>query len=471
MNINKGKKKFLTMLVTLSMMLSLIPSSLFPSQAASAASSSTSVLHYNQGHRDTVATSLSDAAVAYYSDFAYDYADIADGTVTPDTDALKSALASLMQSTLELEVSYSSLPTYWAYTDAEDGTAGTVYFYSDVDSSSYSATLNREHVWPKSHASFYEKNGGADLHHLRPAIDTVNSYRSAYTMGEIDETSSSASSKVIDGKAAGYILDGIFEPAENVKGDVARIFLYVYLTWGQPNLFEDVSSSLLPEFDSDDSANDGQKVIESLETLLTWCYLDPVDTWEMEQNDLVELVQGNRNVFIDYPEYAWLIFGLEPPEDLVSPTSGNTVVNTDYDPGDLSGISGITTTEVEIDEADLISLSDANSVSDGVTVTVKGQVAYTFGTNDTATSAVIIDENGDALQLYYGTSSFDYEIGDIILVKGAVATYHGVKQVGSGFASKLVSEASENDAVTPVTVTLAELNSDIDSFVSKLVLV
>ena len=62
------------------------------------------------------------------------------------------------------------------------------------------------------------------------------------------------------------------------------------------------------------------KVIENLDTLLAWCEMDPVDTWEMGRNDAVERIQGNRNVFIDYPEYAWLLFGKEIPTDMVTPS-------------------------------------------------------------------------------------------------------------------------------------------------------
>ena len=47
---------------------------------------------------------------------------------------------------------------------------------------------------------------------------------------------------------------------------------------------------------------------------------DPVDTWEMSRNDCVQQVQGNRNVFIDYPEFAWLLFGRELPADYDTPS-------------------------------------------------------------------------------------------------------------------------------------------------------
>ena len=99
--------------------------------------------------------------------------------------------------------------------------------------------------------------------------------------------------------------DDLFECKDDVKGDVARILLYVYCRWLQPNLYTNAAAEDLPAMDEDDSANNGRRVIESLDTLLQWCALDPVDTWEMERNDLIQQIQGNRNVFIDYPELAW----------------------------------------------------------------------------------------------------------------------------------------------------------------------
>ena len=54
--------------------------------------------------------------------------------------------------------------------------------------------------------------------------------------------------------------------------------------------------------------------------MLEWCALDPVDEWEMGRNDVVEDIQGNRNVFIDYPEYAWLLFDKEIPDEMTTPS-------------------------------------------------------------------------------------------------------------------------------------------------------
>ena len=51
--------------------------------------------------------------------------------------------------------------------------------------------------------------------------------------------------------------------------------------------------------------------------------MDPVDTWEMGRNEVVYAIQGNRNVFIDYPELAWLVFDREVPEDAITPSAND----------------------------------------------------------------------------------------------------------------------------------------------------
>ena len=65
--------------------------------------------------------------------------------------------------------------------------------------------------------------------------------------------------------------------------------------------------------------NTDGRVITDLDTLLTWCEDDPVDTWEMKRNDLAQLQQENRNVFIDYPELSWKLFSREVPSGMQMP--------------------------------------------------------------------------------------------------------------------------------------------------------
>ena len=267
--------------------------------------------------RGTVCTELSSQAKSYYNgSYSYEIMSELSGGNTDCLETTSSALykrlQTLMYSTQTDDVSYKSLTSYWPRTD------NNILFYSNVKGSSY----NREHVWPKSRASFYQQGGGADLHHLRPADFDVNSARLNYTMGYVNGVISGCSTYQYRGQTVLWISAGRdrVEVLDSVKGDVARILLYVYVRWGQPNLFSNVSSDNLPKMDPDDNKNNGKAVIESLDTLLKWCELDPVDTWEMKRNDCIEDIQGNRNVFIDYPEYAWLLFDQNIPNDMQTPS-------------------------------------------------------------------------------------------------------------------------------------------------------
>ena len=295
----------------------------------------TGTLEVNRAKRHSLCTELSAQALDYYTgDFSYENLSTLSGVYAPadswqatQDNELFSALQSLMTDThTNQNVVYSgysenALATYWAATDAAEGTYSYLYFYTDIDAAE-GYTMNREHVWPKSKASYYQRGGGADLHHLRPSISTVNSAKSNHTFGDLNGTGSASR---IDGRDIIWTGGGKLEVQDNVKGDVARILLYVYCRWGQPNLYSDVKSANLPPLDPDDDANSGVRAVESLDTLLEWMLIDPVDAWEMERNDQIENVQGNRNVFIDYPELAWLMFDLDLPSDYPTP-SGEAII-------------------------------------------------------------------------------------------------------------------------------------------------
>ena len=277
---------------------------------------------YNNGTRGQACTALSTQAKAYYTgSYTYEKLSALSGAseTTSSYDAtqnnpLYDALYELMSTTQTASYSYNSLSTDFAYTDsvagAESGEMSDIWGGRlDTWNGSY---LNREHVWPKSRASFYQINGGADRHHLRPASAYIN--QSVHKNLPYGNTTNGTAYKDELGNPGGWLDGTYYEPNDNVKGDVARILLYVYVRWQQPNLYSDVVSDNLPEFDKDDNENTGTKVIQSLDVLLQWCEDDPVDTWEMGRNDAAEKIQGNRNVFIDYPELAWLMFSQTIPK-------------------------------------------------------------------------------------------------------------------------------------------------------------
>ena len=255
---------------------------------------------YNSGDRGVVCTTLDGTSAAlYYANYDYDTLSELNQT------QLFTQLQTLMRSTHTYISSYDDCHYKADRSDCTNGSGNVSLIYT-----SYSATMsqwdgwNREHVWPKSLGGNNTKGGGADMHHIRPSDAGVNSSRGNKKYGY---AGSGASQKTGTNPAVGYLGGSYnstyFEPLDNVKGDVARICLYVYVRWN-----------------SQWGADSVTEVFQSVDVLLEWCELDPVDTWEMGRNEVVGYIQGNRNVFIDYPEYAWLIFGREVPSDMVTPS-------------------------------------------------------------------------------------------------------------------------------------------------------
>lgn len=150
---------------------------------------------------------------------------------------------------------------------------------------------NREHVWPQSKASgwFGKTGAGCDVHHIHPENPSVNSTRGNLLMGEV---LGGTAVTYPNGVIAGYRGNGKFEPNDVSKGDVARVYLYMAIRYSQV-----------------DSSYPLTNTIESIETLLRWHEEDPVDDFERVRNNRAQEKQGNRNPFVDYPEFARLIFG------------------------------------------------------------------------------------------------------------------------------------------------------------------
>ncbi len=332
-------KKGMALLLVLVLMLSVI----VPVSAAA-------LPEKNNGVRHELCTALSAQAEAYYTG-SYSWEQLSSLSGTPTESSLEAmqsdlytALQTLMTETQTDSVTYRELTSYWRNTDTQPGYGDASLFYSDCDGTGNN--YNREHVWPKSHGSFHEANAGCDLHHLRPTDVRINSTRGNHVMSDVRENNPGCNTAEYNGKTVLWLDSNKVEVADNVKGDVARIMLYVYTRWGQPNLCVDVPRDQLPANDSG-SSNDGIRVMDNLDTLLSWCASDPVDTWEMSRNDRVQDVQGNRNVFIDYPELAWLLFGQDVPADMDTPSGNVGSGESQYQVTAVSNNDAWGTTEVQ----------------------------------------------------------------------------------------------------------------------------
>ena len=296
----------------------------------------------NSGTRNEVCTSLAGTSASSY----YTGSNTYDNLSKQSGGSVLSALRTLMTSTHKKNSSYNDCKNMADETDCEKNGLKCVTIYTSFTSKYGSADINREHVWPKSLGGYETSGPGADLHHIRPSESNVNSNRGNLKYGNVT-TSVKTSIGSNSGKVGGTYNGTYFEPNDNVKGDVARICLYMYVRYGG---------------DSSYTCGSITKVFQSVEVLLEWCEMDPVDTWEMGRNEVIQAYQGNRNVFIDYPEYAWILFGKAVPTDMQTPSgkamsgstggntgdSGNTGDNGNTDDSGNTGDSACTHTTTEI---------------------------------------------------------------------------------------------------------------------------
>ena len=284
-------KRGLSLMLVLVMVISLLSGLTINVDAAS--------YSYNQGQRGVTATSLTESAEDFYAEWGttYEILSALSGSSSLSSvpnSALYKELKSMMIAQHDYETSYADTKDLYRYTDCQNGGGKISSFYSgkeigpDWDGGS---TWNREHTWPNSKG--LGGNDENDIMMLRPTSSSENSSRGNKAYG----------------KSAGYYNPNSESGGKyDVRGDVARIFLYVYVRWGNVN------------GNGEYTTWGASGVMESKEVLLNWMESDPVDTWELGRNDVVEEITGTRNVFVDYPELAFLLFGEDIPTDMTTPS-------------------------------------------------------------------------------------------------------------------------------------------------------
>lgn len=197
--------------------------------------------------------------------------------------------------------------------------SNVILFYSGqsvqaVDISDHHS-WEREHVWARSHGDFSEiPLIKCDLHNLKPAHESYNGSAGKWYK-DFDETETPF---ITDGISTECYSDNdSWEPREMDKGDLARIMFYMDVRYegGKDSL----DLVLIDEVNTADKTIPGKVGYHGkLSTLLEWNRLDPVDEFERNRNKVIYGYQGNRNPFIDHPEYADLIWG----KNLISSSSG-----------------------------------------------------------------------------------------------------------------------------------------------------
>ncbi len=171
--------------------------------------------------------------------------------------------------------------------------------------------FNKEHTFPKSW--FGGINGTAmysDAFHVMPTDKKNNSLRGNLAYGLVSPTVTNSIGngwKIGTCVAPNYPYSNqVFEPADQYKGDIARNYFYM------ATCYEDQISSWQTLNTNGDTVLDGSanKVFEQwyLNLMFAWHNADPVSQKEIDRNNAIYPVQGNRNPYIDHPEWVYTVW-------------------------------------------------------------------------------------------------------------------------------------------------------------------
>ncbi|MCW2923813.1 MAG: endonuclease [Thermoleophilia bacterium] len=170
--------------------------------------------------------------------------------------------------------------------------SGKVFDGVSDNGSAAAHQLNTEHLWPQSLGATDEAR--SDLHHLMPADVATNGRRGNQPYGEVVQASWTGTPDA-DGHAPSMGKDAqghiVFQPRPENRGDIARALLYFYT-----------------RYDADRTPRYANKeFLQELPTYERWNQEDPPDGVERARNDAIFALQGNRNPYVDRPEFVGLI--------------------------------------------------------------------------------------------------------------------------------------------------------------------
>jgi len=185
---------------------------------------------------------------------------------------------------------------------------------------------NREHTWPKSLGfpnDVPSNYAYTDSHMLMLSDINYNSSRGNLPFGNCSASCSELTTLQTNGRGGGSgVFPGnsnwtngqIFQVWNAFKGNVARALFYMDVRFeggthgvtgaAEPDLRLTDNLSLVTA----SNGNASVAYMGSLSVLLQWHQDDPVDANERLRNEVVASYQGNRNPFVDRPEWARCLF-------------------------------------------------------------------------------------------------------------------------------------------------------------------
>ncbi|MBQ9448658.1 MAG: endonuclease [Acholeplasmatales bacterium] len=255
------------------------------------------------------------------------YYDSITSTLLNDKVALKNALFTITNPSNYHRSSYSTAQSDLKTIDSYDG-----YYVECIytgERLQKNDAWDREHIWAKSYGfkdEYYDAY--SDTHHLRVSEHSINVNRSSSFFDEVANPTNTD-------KYGNKWTTTVFEPRDEVKGDIARMLLYMTVKYDDPDVLDleltddedeitrsaSVFGGLKPTTGSESQMTEYNKrtyvggtdnpevYLGKLSTLIKWHYQDPVDAREVYRNNTIfTSYQHNRNPFIDHPEYVYYLY-------------------------------------------------------------------------------------------------------------------------------------------------------------------
>ena len=359
-----------------------------------------------------------------------DYYSSIDSSLTGES--LKSALHNLNQTKRKKTVGYDGLRSTYQIFDRDwmgQDNGKIVGFYDNAligPSWDSGKTWNREHVWPNSRGGG-SKGGSStsptvdqDAHMPRPTSTSVNSSRGN------------------DSYAESGAYDPGSEGIENYRGIAARIIFYCAIADTQLSLVDNVSK--------------GNTDMGKLSDLLKWNlqYLPSTSAdaalelrVEQNRNETIQndsKGQGNRNPFIDHPEYACKIWG-----DTNSTTKS---ICSSYSPSTITKLTMNVTSETLMYEGTL-QLSVTPTPSDAT-----ASVKWTSSNENIATvdnNGLVTAKNTSGYVQITATSTYDSSITAVCQIYVIEPSNIDIESISSNDVSLAVDETSQISVTTTPT--------------------